>query len=85
MKDTVLMWAYLLRRKVANFISGGDLQMYVNLYDANATMRSITNSIAMQALNKDTIEEAKEFYYTEFRAAEADHFARVSAALEHRK
>jgi hypothetical protein len=85
MKDPVLMWAYVLRTKLANFISGGDLQLYANLYDANSTMRSITNSIAMQALNQDTIESAREFYNTKFRAAEADHFARVSAALEHRK
>ena len=40
MKDSLLMWAYLLRRKLANFISGGDLQMYSDLYDANATMRA---------------------------------------------
>lgn len=85
MKDAVLMFAYLLRRKVANFISGGELQMYANLYDANATMRSITNSIAMQALNKDTIEEAKEYYYTEFHAAEEKHFERVFKVLENRK
>ena len=85
MKDAVLMWAYLTRRKLANFISGGELQIYANLYDANSTMRSITNSIAMQALNKDTIEAAREFYNTKFRAAEVDHFARVAAALEYRK
>lgn len=85
MKDAFLMWAYLLRRKLANFISGGELQMYVNLYDANATMRAITNSIAMQALNKDNLEEAKEFYYSEFRAAEDQHFERVFKILENRK
>ena len=85
MKDSLLMWAYLLRRKLANFISGGDLQMYSDLYDANATMRAITNSIAMQALNKDTIEAAREFYNTEFRAAEDQHFDRVFKLLENRK
>lgn len=85
MKDAVLMWAYLVRRKFANFISGGDLQMYSDLHDANVTMRAITNSIAMQALNKDNLEEAKEFYYTEFRAAEDQHFERVFKILENRK
>lgn len=85
MKDAVLMLAYLLRTKLANFISGGDLQMYANLYDANATMRAITNSIAMQALNQDTIEDAREFYNREFRSAEEQHFERVSKLLENGK
>lgn len=79
------MWAYVLRTKLANFISGGDLVMYRSLYEANSTMRTITNSIAMQAVNQDTIEAAREFYHTKFQAAEEQHFERVFKILENGK
>lgn len=79
------MWAYVLRTKLANFISGGDLVMYRSLYEVNSIMRSITNSIAVQAVNQDTIEAAREFYHTEFQAAEEQHFERVFKILENRK
>jgi hypothetical protein len=85
MKDAVSFWAYTLRMKLANFISGGDLQMYASLYEAHSTMRVITNSIAMQAVNQDTIEAAREFYHTEFQAAEDQHFERVFKILENGK
>ena len=84
MKDWFLNTTYFIRLRIANFISGGDLQIYSNLYEAHSTMRTITNSIAMQALNKATIEEAKEFYNTEFRSAEKQHFERVFNIIENR-
>jgi hypothetical protein len=85
MKDLVVMFVYLLRRRVANFISGGDLEIYADLYTANNTARAITNSIAMRALSQDTIEAAREFYNIEFRAAEEQHFERVFKVLENGK
>ena len=84
MKNWFLNTTYSIRLSIANFISGGDLQNYANLYETHSAMRTITNSIAMQALNKDTLEEAKEYYNTEFRIAEKQHFERVFNIIEKR-
>ena len=80
--ETIQWLFYDFRLRLANFISGGELRQYAGLYSAHSTYRQISQSIASEALQCETIEEAREQYYREIQKSQEELFKRIDKILK---